>query len=355
MTRSVLLVANPDPAHVGAHLMAAAADEQLTAHLADVREAWQGPVWRRKAAWWIQGHRPVALRAFSERVAADALRHDVRAVISTGLAPIAAPALDALGRAGIARVNYLTDDPWNPAHRAPWFLNALSKYDVVFSPRRANLDDLRSLGGPRVEYLPFGFNPAQHFPDPPVAPADVRRFAADIVFAGGADPDRAAVLGAFVRGGLAVAVYGGYWERYRATRALARGHLDLRDLRRAIGGAKVSLCLVRRANRDGQSMRTYEVAAMGGCMLVEHTPEHEELFGEDGHAVAYFRNTTEAMAAARALVADPARRAALGARVRELVTAGGHTYRDRLRQMIQRIHIDTHEDRLRHPGPVSRI
>lgn len=297
----------------------------------------------------------MALRAFSARVAAEARRHHADLVLTTGLAPVDALSLRALGDAGIARANYLTDDPWNPAHRAAWFLDALPCYDAVFSPRRGNLADLEALGRPKIEYLPFGFDPGQHFPDPPVDPSDRERFAADVVFAGGADPDRAEILGAFVRAGLDVAVYGGYWERYRATRARARGYLDPAGLRRAIGGAKVSLCLVRRANRDGQSMRTYEVAAMGGCMLVEHTPEHEELFGADGEAVVYFRTVTDAIASARALVGDPKRRATLGARVRTIVTSGGHTYRDRLRQLLDRIDLHLHENRLRHPRPVSRV
>jgi hypothetical protein len=52
---------------------------------------------------------------------------------------------------GIKRFNFLTDDPFNRAHYAPWFLKALPDYDVVFSPRRANIQDLLNAGCPRVE------------------------------------------------------------------------------------------------------------------------------------------------------------------------------------------------------------
>lgn len=354
-TRTVLLVGNPGPTHVGAHLIAAASGLDVELLVADLRDAWTAPVWRQKAEWWLRGHRPAALRTFSERVTLEALQRRVDLVLTTGLAPVDAAALQRLKGSGIVCANFLTDDPWNPAHRAPWFFDALARYDLVFSPRRGNMTDLSAVGGPTVEYLPFGFDPGQHFPDPPVDPAECERFSADLVFAGGADPDRAEVLGAFVRAGLDVSVYGGYWERYRATRSRARGHLDTAELRRAVGGAKVSLCLVRRANRDGQSMRTYEVAAMGGCMLVEHTPEHEELFGADGETVVYFSTIGGAVTAARSLLADDDRRAHLGARVRALMTSGGHTYQNRLRRLLDLTDAHRHENRLRHSGPLSRV
>jgi spore maturation protein CgeB len=81
-------------------------------------------------------------------------------------------------------------------------------------------------------------------------------------------------------------------------------------------------------------MRTYEVAAMGGCMLVEDTPDHRDLFGQDEEAVVYFRTSTEAVERLRALLADAPRRAALALRVRERIVRGEHTYAARLRQML---------------------
>ena len=45
--------------------------------------------------------------------------------------------LGAIGRLGIERINFLTDDPWNPAHHAPWFMKALPEYDEVFTGSEA--------------------------------------------------------------------------------------------------------------------------------------------------------------------------------------------------------------------------
>jgi spore maturation protein CgeB len=97
----------------------------------------------------------------------------------------------------------------------------------------------------------------------------------------------------------------------------------------------VTLCLVRRANRDGQVMRSYEAAAIGACMLVEDTPEHRELFGEDGQAVVFFRGIDHMLARLWWLLEHATERHRLGAAVRDRISAGNHTYDDRLRSMLQ--------------------
>ena len=58
-------------------------------------------------------------------------------------------------------------------------------------------------------------------------------------------------------------------------------------------------------------MRSFEIAALGGCMLAEDTAEHRQIFGPDGQAVVYFRTPEDAAARARALLADDAERARL--------------------------------------------
>jgi spore maturation protein CgeB len=328
-----LLVANPDPVHVGAHLLGAARALGMSVRLCDTRDAFVGPAWQQRVNWWLRGHRPSALRSFSERVVQTVRAEGVQCVLATGIAPLDAEALRALGRLGVKRVNFLTDDPWNEGHRAPWFLAALRQYDHVFTPRRANMTDIRSLGGPAVSYLPFAYAPETHYPTPGLTAEDHGRFRADLVFAGGADADRVRVITPFIEAGFDVALYGGYWERYSSTRAHARGFLNGDELRRAINGAKVSLCLVRRANRDGHSMRTFEVAAMGGCMLVEDTDEHRQIFGTEPEAVVYFRSPEDGIPSLRALLADAGRRATLSTRVREVIGHGDHTYAARLRAM----------------------
>jgi len=99
--------------------------------------------------------------------------------------------------------------------------------------------------------------------------------------------------------------------------------------------AKVNLCLVRRANRDGHVMRSFEIAAAGGCMLAEDTGEHREIFGPDGEAVLYFRSAREAAERALWLLSMPDERARLAAAIRARAGRPNNSYRARLTSMLQ--------------------
>jgi len=331
----IILVGNPDEVHVGAHLRNAAATLGVETHFFDSTRAFDAPGWRRRVDWWTRGRRPTRLREFSDGLARAARELRPDAVLTTGIAPVDTAALRILRDLGVMSLNFLTDDPWNPAHRAPWFMEALAEYDHVFSPRQANRADLESLAGPRVQYLQFAYAPEVHFPEAADREAERRRYEADVMFAGGADDDRVALVSTLIGRGLRVALYGGYWDKHPATRSHARGFVDAAGLRKATNGAAVCLCLVRRANRDGHSMRTFEIPAMDGCLLIEDTDEHRALFGEDDQAVVYFRSADEAARQAAALVNDADRRRRLAAASYRLITTGPHTYADRLSELLR--------------------
>jgi hypothetical protein len=204
----------------------------------------------------------------------------------------------------------------------------------VFSPRQANLVDLRAAGCPTVVYLPFAYSPDQHWPAPAQSADQGPAPRSDVVFVGGGDADRVPLIAALIGAGLDVALYGSYWDRYRGLRRHARGHADPATLRQVTASARISLCLVRRANRDGHVMRTFEIAAMRGCMLAEETDEHRQLLGAEGEAVVYFNSPRQLVAKARWLLEHPAECQRLAEALYRRVTQGGHTYGDRLAAML---------------------
>jgi spore maturation protein CgeB len=330
----LLIVGNPGAVHVGAHFLNAARAIGLTAQICDSNEAFAAPWPLVKFNWKFRGHRPSNLDRFSQKVVETCRNLRPTWMISTGISPVADWAVEKMGEMGIKRLNFLTDDPWNRAHLAPWFMKTLPLYDVVFSPRRANLADLRQIGCKQVSYLPFAYAPEMHYPEPPVDPAEENRFAADVAFIGGADADRVPSVAALIRAGFNVALYGGYWARFQETKAHSRGHADPQTARKAIGGAKVALCLVRQANRDGHSMRTFEAPAIGACLLMEKTEEHREIFGQEFQTAAYFADTDEMVDKLRWLLSNEGERSRLSLSSHRLITKGGHTYRDRLVKML---------------------
>ena len=332
-SRRVLIVGNAEVTHVGRHFAVACESLGIAHRLCDTAPAFEASAWRRRFDWWVRGRRPTRLRAFSQAVVAAAREFAPDVLLTTGIAPVDDVALKAIGRAGVTRVNFLTDDPWNPAHRAKWFLRALPNYDRVFSPRRANMMDIAALVT-ATEYLPFAYAPDIHFVEEATSDAERQEYDADVMFAGGADEDRVRMLAPLVQAGLGVALYGGYWNRYGGTRASARGHLDPAGLRRATVMGRVAVCLVRRANRDGHAMRSYEAPAMRGCLMVERTDDHMALFGQEGEAVLYFDGPDELVRKTQWLLALPDVRADMAARGNSLVTSARHRYQDRLESLL---------------------
>jgi spore maturation protein CgeB len=331
--RPLVIVGNDGGTNIGASLRRAAAARGLDVTLVNAQRAFAGPRALARLNWWLRGRRPARLKAFGREVLETCRELRPSQLISTGLAPLDRETLAGLERLGVERINYLTDDPWNPAFRSRWFLDALPLYDRVWSVRTSNLDDLRRHGCAGVAYLPFGFDPELFFPE---APTDAERpaYESDICFAGGADTDRVPYMAALAHAGLSLALYGDYWSRFSETKRADRGHAGPEVLRKAASGAAVSLCLVRRANRDGHTMRSFEVPAVGGCMLAEDTDEHRVFFGPSGHAVVYFSTMAEMVDRARGLLADPAERTRLAAAAHRLIAAGGFTYADRRETML---------------------
>jgi len=316
--------------NVGESLFFAGQQLGLRVQLLDTREAMRGPWPFVKVCWHLFGHRPARLAAFSRKVIAVCEATRPRWVLSTGIAPVNEPAVRALGQLGIRTLNFLTDDLWNPAHRAPWAQRAIRAYDCVVSPRRANISDLSALGCRSVKYVPFGYDPRHCFPEPEID----FRVASDVIFVGGADEERARWLGPLLSHNIRVALYGSYWHRYPQTRGKDRGQAAPDVIRRATAAAKIALCLVRHSNRDGHVMRSIEIPAIGACMLAEDTAEHRELFGPDGESVRYFDSPAQMFERIAWLLNRPDERARLAGAAHRRVTQGNYAYVHRLAEML---------------------
>jgi spore maturation protein CgeB len=327
----VAIVGGFSGAHLAGSLARAAERLGVETIRLDTADAAGGAPWLRALRWRLADRRPLRLDRFSAAVVDRCREARPDVLIATGSAALTESALRQIKALGVVCVDFSTDDPWNAAVRSDWHLRALPHYDLVFTPRRANLDDFAALGCPAVRYLPFGYDETLFAP-PGVgeeAPSH------DVLFVGGGDRDRAGFMSAFMRSGPPVALVGGYWERFTATRELALGPKPPEVLRGLTAAAKVNLCLVRTANRDGHVMRSFEIPAIGGCMLVEDTAEHREIFGADGTCVVYFRDAADAAERARVLLADAGMRTRLATCAHQKISGGGHTYRDRLRCMLE--------------------
>jgi spore maturation protein CgeB len=236
---------------------------------------------------------------------------------------------------GAVVVNYATDDPFNKANATPDLVAAIPTYDVYACTKTAIMDDVTRAGGRTVVHTMVGYNPSIHFPEAAATADEARRFASDVVLVGGADRDRLRDLEPLVAArDVALALYGGYWNRDPRFRPYARGFVMGREYRLALGGAKIALCLVRRANRDQHSMRSFEIPACGAFMLAERTDEHLAVF-QEGKEAAFFSSPAELLEKIRYYLSHDDERQRIARAGHTRVTMGGHTYRDRLRELIR--------------------
>jgi len=333
----LLIVGYGSPFHVGSHLYQAALQLGLPVMLFDAQAAYQAPRWLNQINWRFRHHRPTRLDTFSQQLLDHCAVFRPQVVLVTGITPPNASVLVTLREMGIVCVNFLTDDPWNAKHLTSWFLDALHHYAHVFSPRKSNLSDLSRLGCP-TSYLPFAYNSTIHFVEAP--PREVAlRYQCDVLFYGGADQDRIPYIERLIDEGFTVHLYGGYWDRYAKTRAAFRGMADAQTLRWAVSCAKITLCLVRRANRDGHVMRTFEAPAMGACMLTEDTAEHQDILGVEGVSATYFNSLENLVDKAYWLCREEGIRTQLEVEGKRRILNGKNAYVDRLFTVLQQIEL----------------
>lgn len=245
--------------------------------------------------------------------------------------------LEVKARTGALLINYAADDPFNPAASTRDLLASIPLYDLYCCTKRAIMPDVERAGCRRAIFVPFAYKPSIHFAETPSTPEEKARFDAQVVFIGGCDQDRIPYFETLLRRlpGLKLHLYGGFWNRHVALRRYWRGFAIGRDYRLALGGARIVINLVRRANRDGHVMRSFEIPACGAFMLAERTEEHLELFAE-GRDAAYFDSPDELADKIAYYLAHEEERVAIARAGYARVTQGAHTYKDRLVQILQK-------------------
>jgi spore maturation protein CgeB len=236
---------------------------------------------------------------------------------------------------GATLVNWATDDPFNRADNSRELIKSIPLYDLYVCTKKGIMSDVQRAGCANVAYARFGYKPHIHFPEPPATAGERERFSCDVAFVGGCDAHRAAYFEALVAAmpRVKLHLYGGYWERVPALRSYARGFAVGRDYRLAVGGARISANLVRRANRDDHVMRTFEIPACVGFMLAERSDTHEELFFEDREA-AFFGSPDEFVTKVRAYLSREEDREKIAAAGHRKITHGAHSYADRLAEIV---------------------
>ena len=243
---------------------------------------------------------------------------------------LGAPVLKLLRELGCPLILYNNDDPTGgrDGQRFGSLLKALSYYDLCAVMREANVAEYLALGAKRVLRVHMSYDEKVH--QPFAHAADIpSAYRSEVVFIGTWMPKekRDDFLLELVQRGVPLTIWGSRWAKsphWPALRAVHRGDaLSGRDYVAAMQGAKISLGLLSKGNRDLHTQRSLEVPYAGGLLCAERTTEHQAMYREGVEAV-FWSDAAECARQCQALLQDEARREQIRAagqqRVQQLQT-----------------------------------
>ena len=275
---------------------------------------------RRSWEWW----------GFQRKLVALIEQQTPRLVLVTGILPLAPRVFDAIRASGGRVVNYLTDDPWNPIHRRRCFLRNLRDYDHIFSTKEALRPRLEAAGTPSTSWLPFGYDPELHHPIDLIEPEP-----ADVLFVGTGATERLPWLEALADlPGLRRRIHGNSWEGLSTPGWEKAPAVVGEDYCRASGSARIVLGLLRQANGDLSTDRSYEIGAIGGCGLYQDTSEHRTLL-ENYPDAGFFKDPSELRARVQTLLSDSELQQRLRQAGAVALRKAEHTYGARLQTILE--------------------
>ncbi|MEU8901482.1 glycosyltransferase [Nocardia sp. NPDC048505] len=230
------------------------------------------------------------------------------------------------------RVHYSPDDVANPDNISADYLAHESGWDLVVTTKRHNVPELRDRGAREVLFVRSAYDPAWHHR---TARRGTREYLAG--FIGVCRPDRRDDLVELARRyGEHMLVRGPGWRRVpelRTTGATVGGPVYGQRYSTVVASVTANLVLLNSDNRDTHTCRTFEVPAAGGLFVGERTDEHAELL-RDTVECLLFSDQDELYHLLEWCATHPEKAAAIAEAGHRRITADGHRYLDRAREIL---------------------
>lgn len=234
-------------------------------------------------------------------------------------------------------INWNPDSPFDyeTANTNKNIIQAIPLYDVYFIWDADLFQPLKEARAKQPEYLPFAYDPEAHAPAV-LSDTERAKHACDVCFVGGYTAQRAHFLEALTEFDLQV--YGTGWERV-APESPLRKHIinEWRgegDMAKVLGAATITLNFIREQNGQAHNMRTFEAPAMGAFMLSTKTRDQQKWLPA-GVGAAYFADVQSLKAQVAYYIQHAGEAAQIAAEGHRLITTGGHSYTDRMQQVIE--------------------
>ncbi|GAJ08655.1 unnamed protein product, partial [marine sediment metagenome] len=224
-----------------------------------------------------------------------------------------------------------------------YFRRCLPLYDVVFTTKSYNVEELPRIGARQVVFMDKAYDRATHRPLP-VTEEDKERLGADVIFIGSFEEDRARQMLYLTENGIPVRIWGGRWQGWqnRHPNLIVEGRpIFGDDYIKALCASKIALCFLRKMNRDLQTDRTMEIPACGTFMLGERTREHLRLF-EEGKEAEFFDSKKELLQKVRYYLHNEEERERIAEAGRRRCIESGYSHHDRLRYILDVVSASYH-------------
>ena len=192
-------------------------------------------------------------------------------------------------------ISYSLDDMMNPGNSSRFYRKGLKYYDVIFTNKKYNVDELKALGARDVRYIRNAFSPIIHRPVN-TTEEEKEYYGADVGFIGHSETERANLILKLAEKGIKIKIWG-WGEDSKVSGIVHQNITNMNkivydDYAKVICTTKINLCFLRKINRDQETTRSIEIPACGGFMLAERTNEHLELFKE-GKEAEFFESFDE--------------------------------------------------------------
>lgn len=193
-------------------------------------------------------------------------------------------------------INLITDDPFGKFHYA-WrvIYKTFKYYDYHFVQREENISELKKWGANRVETCFRSFDPNFHriLNDQEL---DLNKYKTEVGFIGSYEEDREEYIAYLVQNGIKLTITGDGWPAGKYWNILKEFHTGPSvygdEYIKRINGMDIALHFLRKANRDQQDSRTFEIPACGTFMLAERSNLHLNFF-EEGKEADFFTSKEE--------------------------------------------------------------
>jgi len=237
----------------------------------------------------------------------------------------------------IKLLSWSQDDMYAKHNRSLYYTCGLKYYDLVVTQKSYNIDELKSIGAKNILFQNKSFSKKYH---KPCIDCSKVKNKSDVLFIGFAEKERVESLNYLAHNGIKIDIYGSGWNKKEFKNLhtnLNIYHRDLlgEDYANAISCSKISLCFLRKMNRDLQTSRSIEIPACGGFMIAERTEEHKMLFKEDVEAV-YFDSNEELLQKVKYYLENDNERKSIAQAGYERTRKDDYSYDNRVNEILRK-------------------